>query len=163
MTVSFRSRTSTVTHRYDTNRSLFRDGRRVGLSRKKPPRASRGWGSTGRGLCVLDEPPNPVAYTRPSPSGPRPSCVRTSHDVEQPPAIDTGGLEAGNRNREREGPAAQLLAARRALAVVAVALGFEPRVAMNHVVAGGCSTVHPFRFSALSQRFCYGEALGNCE
>mgnify|MGYP000846498536 CR=1 FL=1 len=74
MTVSFRGRTSTVTHHYDTNRSFFRDGQRVGLSRKKPPRTPRGWGSTGRGLYVLDEPPAPVEYTRPSPSGPRPSC-----------------------------------------------------------------------------------------
>ena len=34
----------------------------------------RGWGSTGRGLCVLHDGPTYVEYTHPSPSSPRPSC-----------------------------------------------------------------------------------------
>ena len=34
----------------------------------------RGWGSTGRGLCVLHDSPTYVEYTHPSPSSPRPSC-----------------------------------------------------------------------------------------
>ena len=41
-----------------------------------PPRVdqcARGWGSTGRGLCVLHEPPTPMEYTRRSCSGTPPS------------------------------------------------------------------------------------------
>ena len=34
----------------------------------------RGWGSTGRGLCVLHEGPTYLECTRPSSSGSRPSC-----------------------------------------------------------------------------------------
>ena len=42
-----------------------------------PPRVdqcARGWGSTGRGMCVLHEPPTPMEYTRRSCSGAPPSC-----------------------------------------------------------------------------------------
>ena len=41
-----------------------------------PPRVdqcARGWGSTGRGLCVLHEPPTPMEYARRSCSGAPPS------------------------------------------------------------------------------------------
>ena len=40
------------------------------LSRSTP----RGWGSTGRGLCVLHEGPTYPEYPQPSSSGSRPSC-----------------------------------------------------------------------------------------
>ena len=41
-------------------------------SRLATPRAS---GGTGRGLCVLHEPPHPTEYTHPSSSKSRPSCI----------------------------------------------------------------------------------------
>ena len=72
---------------------------------------ARGRGSTGRGLCVMDEPPTYVEYTRPSPSGPRPSC---STGVSRRRAA-TGHQHGQHRNGERERPAVQLVAARRAL------------------------------------------------
>ena len=148
MTASFRGRIRTVAHRYDTNRALLTDDQRSDLNQEKPPRprTARTRGPTDRHLSALHEPPRVRQYTRLSPSDAQPSS--------------STGTPQCRRQSVRAG---QLMVASAGPPVVAVALGFEPRVAMNHVVAGGCSTVSNFRFSALSQRFCYGEALGNCE
>lgn len=59
--------------RAGAQRSCFDDDlSRVFFSSERP--TARGWGCTGRGLCALHEPPDPVEYTRPSASGSRPSC-----------------------------------------------------------------------------------------
>ena len=47
-------------------------GDRPARSRPATPRAS---GGTGRGMCVLHEPPRPAEYTQLSSSSPRPSCI----------------------------------------------------------------------------------------
>ena len=72
---------------------------------------ARGWGCTDQGLCVLHESPTPVEYPRTLPSSPRPSC---STGVSRRRAA-TGHQHGQHRNGERERPAVQLLAARRAL------------------------------------------------
>ena len=64
---------------------------------------ARGWGSTGRGLCVLHEPPTPIQYTRRSCSGAPPS--RSGHWAE-------GGIESvvpWRRSRPRRPPSRSYL------------------------------------------------------
>ena len=51
----------------------------------------RGWGSTGRGLCVLHDSPTYVEYTHPSPSSPRPSCSgQRLRDRDRHGTVDIG-------------------------------------------------------------------------
>ena len=72
----------------------------------------RGSGSTGRGLCVLHEGPTYLECTRPSSSGPRPSCSTGQAPPERLRSVEPAPASLGQHSEQRlSGPLRRCLEA----------------------------------------------------